>query len=90
MNYYEVALKGYFLDALTYESEADIELYSEVLVELGRKKNVKAVVLKKVPKPKFATKAISEVLSGNLSNEQMQLANFISSYYTCKLSFVLG
>lgn len=90
MNYYEVALKGYFLGALTYESEADIEIYSEVLVELGRKKNVRAIVLKKVPKPEFSTKTISEITPKSLSTAQMELATFISSYYTCKLGFVLS
>ena len=35
MNYYEVAIVGYFLDALTYESEKELEIHSEVLVELG-------------------------------------------------------
>ena len=90
MNYYEVALKGYFLDTLTYESESEIEIHSEVLVELGRKNNVKAVVLKKVSKPEFTTKSVSEITPKSLSPAQMELATFISSYYTCKLGFVLG
>lgn len=90
MHYYELALKGYFLDALTYESQTKLAPYSEVFVPLGRKKNVKAIVLKEVSKPKFATKAISENSFKSLSKAQIELANFISSYYTCKLGFVLG
>lgn len=90
MNYYELALKGYFLDALTYESEEELSPYSEVLVELKNKKNVKAIVLKKVQKPKFPTKAISENLHKSLQQSQIELAKFISFYYTCPLSFVFG
>lgn len=90
MKYYELALKGYFLDTLTYESEEELSPYSEVLVELKNKKNVKAIVLKKVQKPKFATKAISENLHKSLSQSQIELAKFISLYYTCPLSFVFG
>lgn len=90
MHYYELALKGYFLDTLTYESEEELPLLSEVLVPLGKKQNIKAIVLKKVQKPEFPTKAISENLHKSLSDEQFELAHFISTYYTCKLSFVLG
>lgn len=90
MNYYEVAIVGYFLDALTYESEKELEIYSEVLVELGKKGEVKGIVLKKVDKPAFDTKPILQSTDRLLSKSQSELAAFISSYYTCKLGFVLG
>lgn len=90
MNYYEVAIVGYFLDALTYESEKELEIHSEVLVELGKKGEVKGIVLKKVDKPAFDTKPILQSTDRLLSKSQSELAAFISSYYTCKLSFVLG
>lgn len=88
--YYELALKGYFLEPLTYESDEELSPYSEVLVELKRKKNVKAIVLKKVQKPEFSTKKISQNLHKELSSTQIELAQFISLYYTCPLSLVLG
>lgn len=90
MNYYEVAIVGYFLDALTYESEKELEIHSEVLVELGKKGEVKGIVLKKVDKPAFDTKPILQSTNRLLSKSQSELAAFISSYYTCKLGFVLG
>ena len=90
MNYYEVAIVGYFLDALTYESEKELEIHSEVLVELGKKGEVKGIVLKKVDKPAFETKPILQSTNRLLSKSQSELAAFISSYYTCKLGFVLG
>lgn len=89
MNYYEVAIVGYFLDALTYESEKELEIHSEVLVELGKKGEVKGIVLKKVDKPAFETKPILQSTNRLLSKSQSELAAFISSYYTCKLGFVL-
>lgn len=90
MNYYEVAIVGYFLDALTYESEKELEIHSEVLVELGKKGEVKGIVLKKVDEPAFDTKPILQSTGRLLSKSQSELAAFISSYYTCKLGFVLG
>lgn len=90
MNYYEVAIVGYFLDALTYESEKELEIHSEVLVELGKKGEVKGIVVKKVDKPAFDTKPILQSTDRLLSKSQSELAAFISSYYTCKLGFVLG
>ncbi len=90
MNYYEIALCGVFLDALTYESEDELEIHSEVLVELARKGEVRGIVLKKVSKPNFATKPVISSTGRSLSPSQALLAQFISSYYTCKIGFVLG
>lgn len=91
MHYYEVAIKGYYLDALTYESDEKITLFSEVLVPLGRgEKSVKAIILKEVSKPEFPTKSVLEISQKKLSPEQFELAKFISSYYTCKFSFIVG
>ena len=90
MNYYEVALKGFYLEALSYESKAELEIYSEVVVELAKKGRVQGFVMKKVQKPNFATKPILEVTGRFLSKSQSELSLFISSYYTCKIGFVLS
>ncbi|TQR30654.1 primosomal protein N' [Campylobacter sp. MIT 99-7217] len=90
MNYYELALQGYHLQNLVYESELELEELSEVLVDLANKKNIPAIVLKKCQKPKFNTKVILESTDKSLSKEQFELASFISYYYTCSLGFVLG
>jgi len=90
MNFYEVALKGLYLENLIYESTEEILPFSEVLVDLGGKKNLKALILKKCSKPDFQTKEIKEILGSSLSLMQFELARFIAYYYACKLSFVLG
>ena len=90
MNYYEIALKGFYLEALSYESEAELEIYSEVVVELAKKGKVQGFVMKRVSKPNFATKPILEATGRFLSKSQSELALFISSYYTCKIGFALS
>ncbi|TQR61356.1 primosomal protein N' [Campylobacter troglodytis] len=90
MNYYEVALKGFYLEALSYESKAELEIYSEVIVELAKKGRVQGFVMKRVQKPNFATKPILEATGRFLSKSQSELSLFISSYYTCKIGFVLS
>lgn len=90
MNYYEVAILGQYLDTLTYESELEIAPLSEVVVDLARKKGVLALILKKTKKPEFVTKPILSLTGKALSKEQFELAEFISSYYLCKLAFVLA
>ncbi len=90
MNYYEVAIKGFYLDALTYESERELEPYSEVEVELAKKGKVQGFVMKRVQKPKFITKPILQSTDRILSKSQSELALFISSYYTCKIGFALS
>lgn len=89
MRYYELALSGYHLDTLTYESEEEFEPLAEVLVDLATKKAQRAIVLREVTKPNFKTKAILQETGKFLSPMQFELAKFISSYYTCKLGFVL-
>ncbi len=90
MRYYELSIKGLYLQNLVYESQQELEILSEVVVELGTRKNLKAIVLKECLKPKFDTKAIKENTLKSLSPVQFELANFISYYYACKLGFVLS
>ncbi|NDJ26566.1 primosomal protein N' [Campylobacter sp. MIT 12-8780] len=91
MNYYELAIIGSYLDNLTYESEFECELLSEVIVPFGKQnKPHRAIILKELSKPNFMTKAIIEKTGRVLSKTQFELACFISYYYTCKLGFVLA
>lgn len=90
MRYYKVAIKGRFVDELIYESKEKIEILSEVLLDLQNKKDLKAIVLEECEKPEFKTKAIKAKTGAKLSKTQFELASFISYYYNCKLSFVLG
>ncbi|MCH5336826.1 MAG: primosomal protein N' [Campylobacter sp.] len=90
MKYYELSIKGLYLQNLIYESEEELSVLSEVIIELGSKKNLKAIVIKEVQKPEFQTKAIKENTLKTLSKVQFELASFISYYYACKLGFVLN
>ncbi|MBR8464762.1 primosomal protein N' [Campylobacter sp. faydin G-140] len=89
MKYYLVALDGLKLNALTYQSEFEIESFHVVRVPLG-KKQVLGYVLKSCEKPSFNTLDISEILPLKLTDTQIELAKFISYYYTCEISVVLG
>ncbi|RKO64837.1 primosomal protein N' [Campylobacter sp. P255] len=90
MNFYQLAIKGYYLDALTYESEEEFEILDEVVVDLAKKKNLKAIVLQKCPKPDFKTQSIKEKTGYKLTPYQYELAQFIAYYYASKIAFVLG
>ncbi|TEY04069.1 primosomal protein N' [Campylobacter sp. US33a] len=90
MRYYELAIKGFYLDILTYESTEIIKPLTEVIVDLGVKKNLKAIVLRECLKPNFKTKEIKEITPNSLSLFQKELADFISYYYTCKFAFILS
>lgn len=90
MNYYLVAATGLKLEPLTFCSELEIEPFSEVLVSIGRKKAVKGFVIDKTQKPSFDTKEIESVLESKLTKFQIDLAKFISFYYTCEIGVCLG
>ncbi|CAM4088910.1 primosomal protein N' [Campylobacter armoricus] len=90
MNYYQLAIKGYYLDTLTYESKEEFEILDEVIVDLARKKNLKAIILQKCQKPEFKTQIIKEKTGFKLTQYQYKLAQFIAYYYASKIAFVLG
>ncbi|KAA6230352.1 primosomal protein N' [Campylobacter sp. LR264d] len=90
MRYYELCIKGLYLDNLCYESEEIIEPLQEVMVNISRiNKPCMAVVIKECEKPNFKTKNILEILPTKLTKMQFKLATFITYYYANKLSFVL-
>jgi primosomal protein N' (replication factor Y) len=68
-------------EEFTYEFEDEIDVGSIVQVKLINK-DVYAVVLKKVDKPEFACKEIFEVTHKYFSKKQIELAKFISDYYS--------
>ncbi len=89
MNYYEVAVTGHNLGALTYEFEGEIDEGRVVAVKVARKAK-QGVVLKKTDKPEFRTSKIEECLDVYFSAEQLALAKFIASYYVCETAVALG
>ena len=84
MNYYKLSIIGSPLGEFTYSSKKEISVGTQVLV-IFNKKEKKAVVLEKSCKPDFETLDILEILPLYYSQQQIQLAQFISSYYICSL-----
>ena len=73
----------------TYKSEEELPSGTLVLIPFGRK-NVKGIVLQKVNKPSFRTKAILKIkTSGLVNSRQLALAEKISNYYYSPLGVVL-
>lgn len=90
MNYYELAIKGLYLEPLTFQSEYEIPPLSEVIIDLKTNKNRKAIVLRQTEKPTFSTQDIKEITPFSLSPQQFILAEFIALYHSTKLAFVLS
>ncbi len=84
MNYYKLSITGSPLGEFTYSSKKELSVGTQVLV-IFNKKEKKAVVLEKSCKPDFETLDILEILPFYYSQQQIQLAQFISSYYICSL-----
>lgn len=89
MNYYEIAVKGINLDNLIYESNLDLIIFSIVKIKL-KSKSYAGIIIKKVQKPNFKTSAIIELEKMRFSQLQIDLAQFISYYYTTKLGIVFS
>jgi primosomal protein N' (replication factor Y) (superfamily II helicase) len=89
MYYYEVALLGLRLGALTYECAERIDLGCLVKVSV-RGKQAYAVVIKEAPKPEFKCVQILEKSSKRLSADQITVGDFIAKYYVCELGIALA
>jgi len=91
MYYYEVCLLKSPLEPLTYSSKNKLELFSLVGVSLrNRKKLTNAVIINEVEKPDFKCVEILEITEFIYSDQMIQTAKFISSYYVCSLGEALG
>ena len=85
MKYYEIVLLRSSAPTLTYASIQTLSIGSVVTVPL--KTTVKeAVVVAEVKKPTFETTEIVSVSDRYYSQEQMQIAKFISEYYFSSFS----
>ena len=92
MYYYEVAPKQIIRldnDSFTYKSKNNLEIGKIVLVEVGKKKLI-GIIIKKTTKPNYETKEIYEIIEENpLPDQLVQLALWISLYYSTPLAKVL-
>ncbi|WP_304544690.1 primosomal protein N' [Sulfurimonas microaerophilic] len=84
MYYYKISIIGSLLEPLTYQSEENISLYSQVTVLLNNKEK-KGVVVEETTQPDFKTLEILELTTQYYSKKQYELANFIAGYYICSL-----
>ena len=85
MKYYEIALLRSSAPVLTYASSEELDM--GVIVSVPLKTTFKdAVVLKEVSKPEFETFQIVSISDRYYTNEQMDIAKFISNYYFSSFS----
>jgi len=83
MNYYEVLVTQEYTAAtsvFTYCIEGEITPFTFVIVPL-QKKSVVGIIVKKAPKPSFATKPITTVFPYVLGTLQKQIIRFLCEYY---------
>ena len=92
MHYYEVApsqIVRASSASFTYASKVSLNLGQIVIIEIGKKSFV-GIVIKKVPKPPYDTKDITQLLElPPLPVALLQLAHWMSSYYATHLATVL-
>ncbi len=81
MYYYEVCLLGKRAPLLTYHFSEELKPYQLVTVEV-RGKEYKASILRRVEAPTFQTRTIQEVLPYHFQPYQIEIAQFIATYYT--------
>ncbi len=89
MYYYEVAILNSSAPLLTYSSSINLKEGSLVIVPL-KSSSKKGVILKEVSKPNFKTQSILEVENSFFTKEQLEIANFIKSYYFSSLGEAIG
>ncbi len=94
MKYYEVAPLTYIgkdTNVLTYSSGLNIKPGNLVVTYL-RNKSITGIILGEVPKPTFDTKDIIEILFDQpaLSAEMIEIARWMSKYYSASLVSVLN
>jgi len=82
--YYKVSIIGSPLESFTYQSSQTIISGTLLSVEFNSRKK-EGVVVEQTQKPDFETNDILEILDSFYSQKQMQLAQFIASYYICSL-----
>jgi len=87
--YYKIAIINSPLESFTYQSKISIEPYTIVQVEFNKRVR-KGVVLESCLQPDFETLDILELTENYLTEEMVQLAKFIASYYICSIGDVFA
>jgi primosomal protein N' (replication factor Y) len=82
--FYTLFIIGSPLESFTYHSDKKLGVGEIVLVSFNNCEK-KAVVLQETQQPDFETLDILSSTDEYFSQKQLQLANFISSYYICSL-----
>ena len=84
MKFYSLSIIGSPLEPFSYHSQELFEVAACVCVVFNNREK-KAVVLQEIEKPSFQTLEVLSSTDEHFSQKQLQLANFISSYYICSL-----
>lgn len=89
MYYYNVSIIGSPLEPFSYQSSQIIQIGTKVSIKV-RNRTADGVVISSCEKPDFGTNDILEVRDFFYSQEQIELAKFISRYYFSSLGEALG
>ena len=89
MHYYNIALINSPLELFTYEFASILDIGRKVKVKVKNREHF-GVVISTCKEPEFKTSEILEVFDSTYSQKQLQLSQFISSYYFCSLGEALG
>lgn len=89
MHYYNISLINSPLEPFSYEFSTLLDIGKKVKVRVKNREHF-GVVISTCKKPEFKTSEILEAFDSSYSQKQLQLAQFISSYYFCSLGEALG
>jgi len=89
LHYYNIALINSPLELFTYEFASILDIGRKVKVKVKNREHF-GVVISTCKEPEFKTSEILEVFDSTYSQKQLQLSQFISSYYFCSLGEALG
>ena len=89
MHYYNIALINSPLELFTYEFASILDIGRKVKVKVKNREHF-GVLISTCKEPEFKTSEILEAFDSTYSQKQLQLSQFISSYYFCSLGEALG
>ena len=88
-NFYNVCPLGRRSPLFTYHSDKKLKPYTLVNIKI-RGRDTDAVVVEAVEKPSFETREIGGILPFEFSDDQIETAYFIQTYYACSFGEALG
>ena len=89
MHYYLVAVTGHRLNLLTYTSETELAVLTQVKITVS-KKELTGYIVGSCEAPEFACQPILSTTGAYLPESDLETVRFISGYYFCTLAETLA